>query len=190
MTNGVIVQSEHFLLVSLQLNHCSAVVLVPLKNTTQLGWRQNKTHKCLKKKKRGCTSVQMISAHLSSLLPQDNHDGFVVTFGDDRFKHVLLHIWRGHTRVTSLSLHRVFLTLLKQYGKSKNVRLRRNSDSPSTIRPSSVRHTQEVGVRTSSTSICGDGKAFSFKTTGSEAEDETDIVNPCSGSWYFSTLAL
>lgn len=119
------------------------------------------------KKKRGCTSVQMISAYLSSLLPQDNHDGFVVTFGDDRFKHVLLHIWQGHTRVTLWSLHRVFLTLLKQYGKSKNVRLRRNSDSPSTIRPSSVRHTQEVGVRTSSTSICGDGKAFSFKPTGS-----------------------
>lgn len=44
--------------------------------------------------------------------------------------------------------------------------LRCNSDSPSTIRPSSVRHTQEVGVRTSSTSIYGAGKASSFKTTG------------------------
>lgn len=36
VTNGVIVQCEHFILVSVELDHRSALVLVPLKNTANL----------------------------------------------------------------------------------------------------------------------------------------------------------
>lgn len=46
MTNSVIVQSEHFLLVAVQLNHCSALVLVSLEHTAHLG-QKKQTYKCL-----------------------------------------------------------------------------------------------------------------------------------------------
>lgn len=36
VTNTVIVQREHFLLVTLELNHRFALVLVPLENTADL----------------------------------------------------------------------------------------------------------------------------------------------------------
>lgn len=68
MTNGVIVQSEDLLLVSVQLNHRSALILVPLKNTAHLGW-QEKLHKCLKNKRGYASMLMIVCLPVLSALP-------------------------------------------------------------------------------------------------------------------------
>lgn len=68
VTNGVVVQREQLLLVSFELNHCSAFVLVPLKNTAHLEQQQKTRTNGLKTvKMRAGTPVQIclpvLSAH-------------------------------------------------------------------------------------------------------------------------------
>lgn len=58
VTNGVIVQREHFLLVSVQLNHRSAFVLVPLENTAHLEQQTSiKALKAVKRRPHTCAGV-------------------------------------------------------------------------------------------------------------------------------------
>lgn len=121
---------------------------------------------CFKDSQEEAAHLYSCSAYLSPLLTQDNHDGFTVTFWDDCFQHFLLHIWQEHTGYFMATI-KVCLTL-KQSGKNQTqVGPRCTSDSPSTSWPSWVRHTQEVGVRTSSTNIYGGGKSSLITTLSS-----------------------
>ena len=166
MTNSVIVQSEHFLLVSVELNQCSAFVLVPLKNTAHLR-KQNHINAWKKKKAQmhiygddflpTCPLCSPRTTMMVSLSLFGTTVSSMSCFTSDRNTHGTFY---GHcTGVFNIN----------KCKKLKGARPRCTSNSPSMIRPSSVRHTQEVGVSTSSTNIYGNKKVlykgFQFKIT-------------------------
>lgn len=146
------------------------------------------------KKEEDARLCRWFSAYLSSLLTQDNHDGFIVTFWDDCFKHVLLHIWQEHTLVTSWSLHRGLFNIIK-YGESKNMR---DWAAPAT------HHLQFVPLQFDTRKKLAWGrlpptsmgikrfftKASRRDNSKNKADGETDIASHCSVSWYFSTFEL
>lgn len=89
MTNGVVVQCEHFVLVPVQLNHRFAFVLVPLENTADL---RRQTSVGVRGVDSSTGGSRGRSAHLTPVFPQHNHHRIIFTLWDDGFQHVLLHI--------------------------------------------------------------------------------------------------
>lgn len=91
VANTVVVVCKHFVPISLKLHYRSALVLVPLKNPTNLG-RDEDTRLLLDKSGPKHDAGRWLWTHLSFVLAQYNHDKIRFVFRNDGFQHFLFNI--------------------------------------------------------------------------------------------------